>query len=348
MLSIRQPEPFPPNDKPEQIVSHDQPGKMSSLLRNWRWLKWVLLAALVLLTLLGPSYLSVYNLTLAFALFNYMTLAQAWNLVGGYGGQFSLGHSLFVGAGAYTVAVLLLHTSLPLYLTILLSGCFAAAIAALVALLLMRLREAYFSIGSLGLTMAALTGMINWPYTGQSSGLNLPYSAALDYATLYYLSLGLLVLTIFSIVLLVRSSFGLRLMAIRDDAAAAAELGVNSFPVKLTAFAISAFFIGVVGALMALNNLTIEPNSIFSMNWVTTMIIISVIGGISTVTGPILGALVFFVLQQALQSYENLSTLLIGVVLILIIRLMPEGIWQAWLRGWRWLMQDVFKLKRGA
>lgn len=318
-------------------------ARVPALQRAWSWLKWGCLALLLLALLLGPTYLGTYNLALAFMLFNYITLAQSWNLVGGYGGQFSLGHSLFVGAGSYTVAVLLLHTGLPLFLTILLSGCIASVLAAVAALLLMRLREAYFSIGSLGLTMAALTWMINWAYTGQTSGLALPPTATLDYATLYYLSLALLVLTMFSIVLLVRSPFGLRLMAIRDDADAAAELGVNSFPVKLTTFAISAFFIGIAGALMALNSLSIEPNSTFSMDWVTTMIIITVIGGIATATGPLIGAVVVFTLQQILQSYQNLSALLIGVLLILIIRLTPEGIWIALLKGFRWLTQDLGK-----
>ncbi len=130
-------------------------------------------------------------------------------------------------------------------------------------------------------------------------------------------------------------------MAIRDDAEAAAELGVNSFPVKLATFAISAFFIGIAGALIALNNLSVEPNSMFSMDWVTTMIIITVIGGIATSTGPLIGAVVFFTLQQALQGYQNVSTLLIGVLLIIIIRLMPEGIWITLLKGFRWLTQDL-------
>jgi branched-chain amino acid transport system permease protein len=133
------------------------------------------------------------------------------------------------------------------------------------------------------------------------------------------------------------------LMAIRDDEEAAAELGVYSFPVKLATFAISAFFIGVAGALIALQNLSIEPYSAFSLNWVTTMIIITVIGGISTSVGPLIGAVVIFTLQQALQGYENLSSLLIGVLLILIIRLMPEGIWTTLVHGFQRLAETILK-----
>ncbi len=346
MLSNRQLEPLAPKTA-EQSAKQTWLEKMIAQKRVWHWARWGLLAVVLLLAFLGPSYLGTYNLTLAFVLFNYITLAESWNLVGGYGGQFSLGHSLFVGAGAYTASVLLLHTGLPLYLTLLLSGCLASVLAALAALLLMRLREAYFSIGSLGLTMAALTWMINWSYTGQTSGLNLPPTATLSYTTLYYLSLTLLVLTLVSIALLVRSSFGLRLMAIRDDEEAAAELGVNSFPVKLAAFAISAFFIGIAGVLIALNSLSITPGAAFDMNWAITMIIITVIGGIATSTGPLIGAVVIFTLQQALQGYANLSTLLTGILLIVIIRLMPGGIWATLLKGFRWLAQDFPKVVQG-
>jgi branched-chain amino acid transport system permease protein len=313
------------------------------LKRSGRWIKWGILCILLLCAVMGPSYLSLYDLTLAITLFLYITLAQSWNLLGGYGGLFSLGHSLFVGAGAYTLAVLLLHSNIPLYLALPVSGLLASLIGAAAALPLLRLRDVYFSVGSLGITMAGLTWMINWSYTGATSGLNLPPAATLDYSTLYYLALGLLVLTMVCIVLLVRSPFGLRLMAIRDDEDAAAELGVSSFPVKLTTFAISAFFIGIAGALLALKNLSIEPNSAFSTNWAITMIIITVIGGIATSTGPLIGAVVVFALQQSLQGYDNLSALLTGVLLILIIRLAPDGIWKTLINGFQRLSDITFK-----
>ncbi|MBV9230308.1 MAG: branched-chain amino acid ABC transporter permease [Chloroflexi bacterium] len=345
-LSNRQSEQAPPGTA-EQPARHIWPELMPFLKRHGRWIQGGILAILLILALTAPSYLSLYELTLAFMLFNYITLAQSWNLVGGYGGLFSLGHSLFVGVGSYTIAVLLLHSSVPLYLTIPLSGVLASVIAAGAALPLLRLREVYFSVGSLGITMAGLSWMINWSYTGATSGLSLPPTATLDYSTLYYLSLGLLVLTLVCIALLVRSSFGLRLMAIRDDEDAAAELGVYSFPVKLTAFTVSAFFVGVVGALIALQNISIEPNSAFSLNWAITMIIITVIGGISTSTGPLIGAVVIFTLQQALQGYANLSSLLTGILLILIIRLAPEGIWKLLTDGFKRLLEITLRLRSG-
>jgi branched-chain amino acid transport system permease protein len=326
-----------------QSSSHTKLKKTFSLTSSSRWLKIGALVALLLILVLGPDYLNTYDLLLAFSLFNYMTLAESWNLLGGYGGQFSLGHSLFVGVGSYTVAVLLLHNSAPLFLSIVLSGVVASLLAVIAALLLMRLRGDYFAIGSLGITIAGLTWMINWSYTGATSGLNLPPASTLPYSTLYYTSLALLVFTMTCIVLLIHSPFGLSLMAIRDDEDAAAELGVHSLPVKLTTFAISAFFAGIAGSLIALNALSIEPNSAFSINWVMTMIIITVIGGMATSTGPLIGAVVVFTLQQSLQGYENLSSLLTGILLILIIRLAPDGLWKTIANGFQRLADMTFK-----
>ena len=295
--------------------------------RSRRWLGWATMVVVLAVLVTGPSYLSLYTLSLGFTLFDFMILALSWNLIGGYGGQFSLGHAIFVGAGSYTVAVLLVHTGVPLYLAVPLSGVLAALIAALSGLLLLRLRSAYFSVGTLGIALAGLSWMINWSYTGGTQELSLPPSATLDYSTLYYASLSVLVLTIACLVVLIRSPFGLRLMAVRDDEDAAAELGVNSFLVKMIAFTVSAFFVGLAGALIALQNVSIEPNSAFSLNWTVNMIIMAVLGGLATTTGPLIGAVVIFTLQQQLQGYGSWSTLVIGLLLIVMIRLAPEGIW---------------------
>ncbi len=302
------------------------------VMRYRWWFGGGLLVLVLALLLIGPTYLSLYNLSLAFTLFDLMVLALSWNLIGGYGGQFSLGHALFVGAGSYTIAVLLLHTGIPLFLTILLSGGMAAFLAFLSALLLLRLRNAYFTVGSLGLAQAALSWMINWSYTGQTQELSLPATATLDYSTLYYLSLALLIVTIVCLVLLIRGPFGLRLMAIRDDEEAAIEHGVNSFFVKMVAFTVSAFFVGIAGALIALQNFSIEPYSAFNTNWTINMIIMTIIGGIATTTGPLVGAVIIFALQQQFQS-NSWSTLVIGVLLVGMIRLAPQGLWVLFRQG---------------
>jgi branched-chain amino acid transport system permease protein len=176
--------------------------------------------------------------------------------------------------------------------------------------------------------------MINWRYTGATGGLYLPVDGIPDALALYYLALGLLVVTLLTVALLVRSRFGLRLMAVRDDEDAAAELGVNGFTVKLAAFTISAFFTGLAGALVALQKLSLEPYSAFSMSWAVSMIVMSVLGGLSTLAGPVVGAVVIYGLQQLLRDFQTLSTLLVGVLLVVMVCLAPEGLVGAFNRLW--------------
>ena len=181
--------------------------------------------------------------------------------------------------------------------------------------------------------------MINWRYTGATGGLYLPGGPLPDPLTLYYLAVALLVLTTATVGLLVRSRFGLRLMAVRDDEDAAAELGVNGFTVKLVALTISAFFTGLAGTLVALQKISLEPYSAFSITWAVNMIVMCVVGGLSTLAGPIVGALVIFGLQQLLLDFQTLSTLLMGILLIAIIRLAPDGLAGTFLAGRRRLTE---------
>jgi branched-chain amino acid transport system permease protein len=286
----------------------------------------VCLAALAALYT-GPQYLSLYDVVIAFTLFTYITMAQAWNLIGGFGGQFSLGHAMFVGIGSYATALLLVHSSLPLWLTVVLSGLIASGVAALVAVPLLRLRSVYFAVGTLGVSLAALSWMINWGYSGKTSGLNLPTNDFLSFDALYYAAGSLAVFTTAAVVLVVRSPYGLRLMSVRDDEDAAAELGVDGFRIKLIAFALSAFFVGIAGALIAVQKLNLEPYSAFSLTFTTNMIIMSVIGGLGTFVGPVVGSVLIFELQQRLQAYQDWSTLITGLLLVAIIRIAPGGIW---------------------
>jgi branched-chain amino acid transport system permease protein len=115
-------------------------------------------------------------------------------------------------------------------------------------------------------------------------------------------------------------------MAVRDDEDAAAELGVNGFTVKLLAFTVSAWFTGLAGALLALEKVSLEPYSLFSVSWVSSMIVMCGVGGVATLAGPIIGAVVIFALQQALQDFVMLSTLLLGVLLIVIVLIAPKGL----------------------
>jgi branched-chain amino acid transport system permease protein len=283
--------------------------------------------AVVVALFSGPRYLSLGNVTLAITLFNLMAMAQAWNLIGGYGGQFSLGHGLFVAVGGYTTVLVLVHTGLPLALTVVIAGALTAGIGALAALPLLRLRGVYFSVGTLGVMIAAQNWVINWKWAGQTRGVYMPERGVLGFNTQYYMAAALLVGTTAIVALAVRSRWGLRLMAVRDDESAAQELGVNGFRVKLVALATSAFLVGLCGALNAFQQLTLEPYSAFNIVWAINMILACVIGGLATVAGPLIGAALIFELQQQLQGYQNLTSLIEGAVLLAVIRFAPGGIW---------------------
>jgi branched-chain amino acid transport system permease protein len=283
-------------------------------------------AALVAL-FTGSSWLSVGNVALAITLFNLMAMAQAWNLIGGYGGQFSLGHGLFVGAGGYATTLLLMHTGVPVGLAVVMAAVLTAGIGALAAIPLLRLRGVYFSVGTLGVMIAVQNWMINWKFAGQTRGVILPQRGVLSFPTQYFMGAALLVGTTVIVWLAVRSRFGLRLMAVRDDESAASELGVNGFRVKLVAFTVSAFLVGLCGALNAFQQLTLEPYSAFNISWSINMILACVIGGMATIAGPLIGAAFIFELQQQLQGYENLTSLIEGAVLLAVIRFAPGGFW---------------------
>jgi branched-chain amino acid transport system permease protein len=148
-----------------------------------------------------------------------------------------------------------------------------------------------------------------------------------SFDALYYAAGSLAVFTTAVVVLVVKTPYGLRLMSVRDDEEAAAELGVDGFRIKLGAFTLSAFFVGVAGALIAVQKLNLEPYSAFSLTYTTNMIIMTVIGGLGTFVGPVIGSLLIFELQQRLQNYQDWSTLITGLLLVAIIRIAPEGVW---------------------
>ena len=289
----------------------------------------------------GPHLLGTANETLWTTIFTLMALAQAWNLLGGYGGQFSIGHGLFVGLGGYTSTILLLHTGLPVAGAIAGAVLVSGIIGAVSAVPLLRLRGVYYSVGTIGLLLAVQAWFTNWSYAGQTTGVVMPASGTLGFNAQYYMAAGVVVLTTVVVWGLVRSRFGRRLMAVRDDEEAAAELGVDGFKVKLLAMTISAMLVGLAGSMNGFQQLTLEPYSAFSISWAINMILACVIGGLATVPGPLIGAALMFELQQRLQGSSDLAPLVEGVILLIVIRFVPGGIWGLLCRWWATLTELV-------
>jgi branched-chain amino acid transport system permease protein len=286
-----------------------------------------ILAAAVVALVLVRNALSPRDVVRAFDLLLLIAMASAWNLVGGFAGLFSVGQSMFVGAGAYATGMLIVRADLPLAVTLSLAGLIAGAIAAVVALPLMRLRAAYFSVASLGIALAAQAWMLNWEWTGASTGLNLPLSAYVDPIDQYLLAVGLAALTVSVVTFVVHTGLGLRTMALRDDELAAAEVGIRRTPITLAVWTISGVLTGLAGALIAIQKASLEPVSAFSITFTLDMIVASVIGGIGTIVGPILGAIVIYVVRQFLQDAQSWSSVINGILIIVVIRFAPRGLW---------------------
>jgi branched-chain amino acid transport system permease protein len=277
--------------------------------------------------LLFPLVGDPYSISLAYTLFIYMALAQSWNLVGGYAGLVSLGHAAFFGLGAYTAAILLTWSGVPFFLAVLASGLSATAFAAAISLPVFRFRGIYFAISTLVLAEALRIWMINWSLTGGAQGINLPLDNVPDPTTFYYIGLVLAAGATGVIALILHTKLGIGLRAIRDNEDAAQNMGVNTFRVKLYAFSISAFIAGLAGGIHAVYLGTIEPYSIFSVNWTITAANIVIIGGMGTLFGPVIGAVFSTILSESLKDYENIHLIITGLILILVIRFLPAGIW---------------------
>jgi branched-chain amino acid transport system permease protein len=311
-----------------RVRSLTQRFGLGRMERKTAWTIAVGIAVSFFLLFVLPDSVSRADRDTLFTLFTVAALAQAWNIVGGFGGQFSLGNAAFVGIGAYTCGVLFVHTGLPMGLVLIASGLVAALFAAIAAIGLLRLRGVYFAIGSLAVALAAYSWAVNWNYIGATQGLSLPIQKLPDEGTLFRLTILALIATTAVAWALTKTPFGLRLQAVRDDEEAATVAGVNAARTKMIAFALSAFLTGVVGALFVMRQIFIDPSTAFSLSWTIDMIVMTIVGGIGTVAGPLLGAfVVYYGIEKQLESSPEVSAILTGVLLVAVVRFAPGGLW---------------------
>jgi len=245
--------------------------------------------ALGVLVALAPLLLDSYATLIFFQVFQLLALSQAWNLLAGYGGLVSLAPAASVGLGGYAGAILGIHLGLPIPVLMLAGGLLAAVFALLVSVPMFRFRGLYFTIATLVLAETLRLFMINWGALGGAKGLFLAKYAPSE-NTLYYYSLVLALVTIAAVVVVLRTRLGLSLRALRDDEDTAQEIGVSTFRTKLWVFVLTAFFMGLMGALQTMRLGVIEPYGAFSLNWTINTVITPIIGGLGTIVGPIIGA----------------------------------------------------------
>lgn len=260
------------------------------------------------------------------SLFILMVVAIAWNLIGGFGGMFSLGQSIFVGIGAYSSAVIFEYLQWPLLVTLIASGAIASLIGVVLAFPLLRLRGPYLAIGSLGMTLALYGWMINWDFTKGSSSYGMPMEVLLGIGDLYNASILLVLATVLIALVMVRSTIGKKLIALRDDELGATSLGVRRVRTLVPFWAVSGFLTGLAGVFFALQQGQLTVDSAFNTAFSLDSIIISVIGGMGTLAGPIVGSVVVYYLRFFAADLANWALLLEAVVVVLVVRFFPKGI----------------------
>ena len=283
-------------------------------------------AAVVAALAAAPLLLDAYTQNLFTLAFLMIAGALAWNWMGGYVGQVSFGHAAMFGIGGFVAARLMLATPVPAPLAWLVGGL-VAGVFALGAHPTLRLRGPYFSIATIGLGEASRLVFTYWErFTGGASGLSLPLVAGGKEA-LYFWGLALAAAVTAASWAIRRSALGLQLLAIKADVDAAGDVGVSSTFYQDLVFVLSGAVVGLSGALYASYFSFIEPNDMFGFDRSISFVLMCVIGGIGTVLGPVLGAIVFVLLRQfLLASYPQLYLGLYGVLLILIILFEPLGL----------------------
>ena len=238
----------------------------------------------------------------------------------------SLAVSAFVGVGSYATTKLSLAAGLGFLPSVAAGGVVATVFAVLVAVPMFRFRGLYFTIGSLVLASALAAFMLNYNGLGGNSGLTLT-SLAPTPSGLYLAALAIAVLATVAVLLVLRGRLGLGLMAVRDDEDVAERMGVATFRTKLVAFALSGFVMGLVGGLQAQKLGRIEPVGAFGLSWTIDTVNAAIIGGIGTIIGPIVGAVIIVEIAEQLANFPELHVAITGALLILVIRFAPRGIW---------------------
>ena len=303
----------------------------ATALGSWRGLIfWLLLVGL--LALYPYSGVSSLTLFIGSQIFVLVTLASNWNLIGGMTGYVDFGHAVFFGIGAYVMGIavtrspLLISPEWSFWQALPLSGVAASMFALLIGLPTLRLKGPYFSIAMLG-TFVATREVVRVlrPLTGGGVGLNLP--PVLNRLGDYYLMLGIMGLVVTMMWWIRRSEFGQSLIAIREDEIGAEMRGINTTLHKIIAFMIAAFFTGLVGGFWAWQNTFIDPDVVFIEARTVEMVMMSMLGGLGTVWGPPLGAVVIYLLQDLVwRNLFGAHLLALGVLLVLLVIFLPEGI----------------------
>ncbi|KQW18430.1 amino acid ABC transporter permease [Afipia sp. Root123D2] len=281
----------------------------------------------------------VYMMNILILTLLYAALSQSWNLLGGYCGQVSLGHALYFGIGAYATSILYVNFGIIPWGGMVVGGIIAALVALALGYPCFRLAGHYFSIATLVIAEIGLLLVHNWDYAGAALGIQWPFvpdnwltmQFARSKDEYFYIALGLFAITWLVTFGIVESRWGYSWRAVKDSPEAAESLGVTIFNSKMGAAAISAFFTAVGGSFYAAFVSYIDPESVMSFRFSLLMALPAVLGGIGSLWGPAVGALILIPLAELTRSYlggsgSGMDLIIYGTLIMIVSLTRPEGL----------------------
>ncbi len=298
-----------------------------------KFTSYCLLLALAFLGISTLGGINEYVFFAGFVILQFVILATAWNILGGYAGYVNFGVPAFIAVGAYSAVVLFKSMSAPLLVQILGGGILAGALGLGVGLLTLKLRGIFFSIATVAVVFILETVVNNWRYVGGATGMQLTRPQDLwffdSYARMLFFVMAILAILSVAIARYVQDSFlGRGLRAVRDSEEAAECSGVPTLKIKLIACTISGALMGIAGAPLPMYLSYIEPASTFNLSYSISALGMPIIGGTSHWIGPVIGALLLATLQQivTVTVSNELNVLVVGALLVLFVVIAPDGI----------------------
>ena len=300
-----------------------------------------IVSSLVLLLFILPLFgLNSFYLHLFIMIFMHAVMAQSWNVIAGFSGQISLGHGAFFGIGAYATSFFYMQYDVSPWISIFLGMFISGVFAILIGIPMLRLSGHYFAIATLLIGISFQIIFQRWDLVGAASGLWVPMTSEDSWSALqfhssklpyYYIFLVFFLISFFAVWLLSRSKLGYRLRAVRDDPQAALSLCINVSNYKIIAYVISAMIMAPMGSLFAQYILIIDPDRVFNIEISIIVLLITVLGGIGNVWGPIIGASILIPISEYSRIYLGgtggaIDLILYGLILMIICIFRPNGL----------------------
>ena len=289
--------------------------------------------------LMALSGINEYFFFAGFVVLQFVVLATAWNILGGYAGYVNFGTAAFVGVGAYTAVLLFKSLQVPLLLQILAAAAAGGLLGFATGLLTLRLRGIYFAIATVAVIVIMETVVMNWRYVGGASGVQLLRPTVLvpfaSYTRMLFVVMTMLAVLAVSIARYIQVSWiGRGLRAVRDSEEAAECCGVPTLKLKLFVCTLSGALMAAAGAPLAMYLSFVEPASSFNLNYSVSALAMAMIGGTAHWIGPVIGALLLGSIQQAVTVTisSEINVLVVGVLLVLFVVVAPDGVIGLWRR----------------